>query len=272
MQCLCRIQHPASNASPLALPPCLPACRSAYLKGFLLQVAVLANHQNGRDTHVRQVRGLAGGGRVALNGSYHWPDEPSTAAPSAAAADTGASVWAAHRPDEDTGPRGQLHQQPDDAILCGAVMGSKPVKHTANIGEGRAMVGGRTAHSGRRRQPCSLSGAHRAVSAAFRVPLPRSFVPCAASRSLAPQPCAWPCAFDTRDVITSHGLPGARGARWRCWRAENHKLGALFTLPLAAQRVIVAITTGWALAGTSRATCCRGPPAPPLSMPLPMPT
>lgn len=27
----------------------------AYLKGFLLQVAVLANHQNGRDTHIRQV-------------------------------------------------------------------------------------------------------------------------------------------------------------------------------------------------------------------------
>ncbi|KAI7840503.1 hypothetical protein COHA_005802 [Chlorella ohadii] len=28
----------------------------AYLRGFLLQVAVLANHQNGRDTHIRQVR------------------------------------------------------------------------------------------------------------------------------------------------------------------------------------------------------------------------
>ncbi|EFN51661.1 hypothetical protein CHLNCDRAFT_139870 [Chlorella variabilis] len=28
----------------------------AYLKGFLLQIAVLANHQNGRDTHIRQVR------------------------------------------------------------------------------------------------------------------------------------------------------------------------------------------------------------------------
>ncbi|KAL4423220.1 hypothetical protein ABPG77_000012 [Micractinium sp. CCAP 211/92] len=28
----------------------------AYLKGFMLQVAVIANHQNGRDTHIRQVR------------------------------------------------------------------------------------------------------------------------------------------------------------------------------------------------------------------------
>ncbi|PSC73240.1 Anaphase-promoting complex subunit 10 [Micractinium conductrix] len=28
----------------------------AFLKGFMLQVAVLANHQNGRDTHIRQVR------------------------------------------------------------------------------------------------------------------------------------------------------------------------------------------------------------------------
>ncbi len=26
------------------------------MKGFLLQIAVLANHQNGRDTHIRQAR------------------------------------------------------------------------------------------------------------------------------------------------------------------------------------------------------------------------
>ena len=38
-------------------------CR-AYLKGFLLQIAVLANHQNGRDTHIRQV--CAGSRELAL--------------------------------------------------------------------------------------------------------------------------------------------------------------------------------------------------------------
>jgi len=36
-------------------PPKPPHCCSAAIKGFLLQVAVLANHQNGRDSHVRQV-------------------------------------------------------------------------------------------------------------------------------------------------------------------------------------------------------------------------
>jgi hypothetical protein len=33
-------------------------CR-AYLKGFLLQLAVITNHQNGRDSHIRQVGGVA---------------------------------------------------------------------------------------------------------------------------------------------------------------------------------------------------------------------
>ncbi len=39
--------------------PSIMLCR-AYLKGFMLQVAVLANHQNGRDTHIRQASGQAG--------------------------------------------------------------------------------------------------------------------------------------------------------------------------------------------------------------------
>jgi hypothetical protein len=34
--------------------------RRAYLKGFLLQIAVLANHQNGRDTHIRQASSKLG--------------------------------------------------------------------------------------------------------------------------------------------------------------------------------------------------------------------
>ena len=34
------------------------ACRDKkpYLKAFFVQVAILSNHQNGRDTHVRQVK------------------------------------------------------------------------------------------------------------------------------------------------------------------------------------------------------------------------
>lgn len=30
--------------------------KKAYLKAFFVQVAILSNHQNGRDTHVRQVK------------------------------------------------------------------------------------------------------------------------------------------------------------------------------------------------------------------------
>lgn len=44
---------PTLNAAPAVLMLCL-LCR-AYLKGFLLQLAVITNHQNGRDTHIRQV-------------------------------------------------------------------------------------------------------------------------------------------------------------------------------------------------------------------------
>jgi anaphase-promoting complex subunit 10 len=29
---------------------------SPYLRAYFLQIAVLANHQNGRDTHVRQIK------------------------------------------------------------------------------------------------------------------------------------------------------------------------------------------------------------------------
>lgn len=29
---------------------------SDYLKAYLVQLAVLANHQNGRDTHIRQIK------------------------------------------------------------------------------------------------------------------------------------------------------------------------------------------------------------------------
>lgn len=33
----------------------LPICRE-YLKAYLVQLAVISNHQNGRDTHIRQVK------------------------------------------------------------------------------------------------------------------------------------------------------------------------------------------------------------------------
>lgn len=31
-------------------------CAGEYLKAFCVQLAVLSNHQNGRDTHVRQIK------------------------------------------------------------------------------------------------------------------------------------------------------------------------------------------------------------------------
>lgn len=30
--------------------------KKSYLKAFFVQVAVLSNHQNGRDTHIRQIK------------------------------------------------------------------------------------------------------------------------------------------------------------------------------------------------------------------------
>ena len=44
------VAFPFSRTAPAAA-----SCCSAYVKGYILQLAVLANHQNGRDTHVRQV-------------------------------------------------------------------------------------------------------------------------------------------------------------------------------------------------------------------------
>lgn len=31
-------------------------CREAFVNTFMLQIAVLSNHLNGRDTHVRQIK------------------------------------------------------------------------------------------------------------------------------------------------------------------------------------------------------------------------
>lgn len=33
-----------------------PAPCSAYVKAYILQLAVISNHQNGRDTHMRQIK------------------------------------------------------------------------------------------------------------------------------------------------------------------------------------------------------------------------
>ena len=36
----------------------MTACRDRkpYLKAFFVQVAIISNHQNGRDTHIRQIK------------------------------------------------------------------------------------------------------------------------------------------------------------------------------------------------------------------------
>ena len=30
--------------------------KKSYLKAFFVQIAILSNHQNGRDTHIRQIK------------------------------------------------------------------------------------------------------------------------------------------------------------------------------------------------------------------------
>lgn len=31
-------------------------CNDSFIRTFMLQIAVISNHQNGRDTHMRQIR------------------------------------------------------------------------------------------------------------------------------------------------------------------------------------------------------------------------
>jgi Anaphase-promoting complex, subunit 10 (APC10) len=72
------VQHPAFSARPAVSVPCYDSCSLVHafhiadfadssstvvlcrdgtpLKAFLVQVAVLLNHQNGRDSHLRQIR------------------------------------------------------------------------------------------------------------------------------------------------------------------------------------------------------------------------
>jgi len=43
-----------SQATKLWIASCRD--RKAYLKAFFVQVAIISNHQNGRDTHIRQIK------------------------------------------------------------------------------------------------------------------------------------------------------------------------------------------------------------------------
>lgn len=49
------IQIPLSRA-PLSAPRTADVARRVPLRAFLLQICILGNHQNGRDSHVRQVK------------------------------------------------------------------------------------------------------------------------------------------------------------------------------------------------------------------------
>jgi hypothetical protein len=57
----------------------LPLTASGVLKAFLVQISVLANHQNGKDTHLRGVRIFAPGTEYSINSSTTlagpWLDE-----------------------------------------------------------------------------------------------------------------------------------------------------------------------------------------------------
>lgn len=50
--------------------------RSGVIKAFLVQIVVLANHQNGKDTHLRGVKIFAPGDSILLNLNQRSPDDP----------------------------------------------------------------------------------------------------------------------------------------------------------------------------------------------------
>lgn len=50
---------------------------SGVIKAFLVQIVVLANHQNGKDTHLRGVKIFAPGDEILLNlNQTRSPDDP----------------------------------------------------------------------------------------------------------------------------------------------------------------------------------------------------